>query len=89
MHSVPIGLFLNGANLLLNSVVSLNSRNLINQRNMNWTQFKDPVSHMCLDGTVVASNKMNKMNVFRRRRHWDLIRLDLFSGHTDFKNIQY
>ena len=22
---------------------------------MNWAQFKDPVSHMCLDGTVVAS----------------------------------
>ena len=21
---------------------------------MNWTQFKDPVSHMCLAGTVVA-----------------------------------
>ena len=22
---------------------------------MNWSQFKDPVSHMCLAGTVVAS----------------------------------
>ena len=22
---------------------------------MNWDQFKDPVSHMCLDGAVVAS----------------------------------
>ena len=22
---------------------------------MNWAQFKDPVSHMCLVGTVVAS----------------------------------
>ena len=22
---------------------------------MNWTQFKDPVSHMCLAGAVVAS----------------------------------
>ena len=22
---------------------------------MNWVQFKDPVSHMCLAGTVVAS----------------------------------
>ena len=22
---------------------------------MNWAQFKDPVSHMCLAGTVVAS----------------------------------
>ena len=22
---------------------------------MNWTQFKDPVPHMCLAGTVVAS----------------------------------
>ena len=22
---------------------------------MNWAQFKDPVSHMCLTGTVVAA----------------------------------
>ena len=22
---------------------------------MNWAQFKDPVSHMCVDGVVVAS----------------------------------
>ena len=22
---------------------------------MNWAEFKDPVSHMCLAGTVVAS----------------------------------
>ena len=22
---------------------------------MNWAQFKDPVSHICLDGTVVVS----------------------------------
>ena len=22
---------------------------------MNWDQFKDPISHMCLAGTVVAS----------------------------------
>ena len=26
-----------------------------NHWSMNWTQFKDPVSHMCLAGAVVAS----------------------------------
>ena len=44
--------FLNGAELSLNSV---NSGNLMNHRSMNWAQFKDPVSHMCLAGAVVAS----------------------------------
>ena len=34
---------------------SLNSANLINHLNMNWSQFKDPVSNICLVGTVVAS----------------------------------
>ena len=38
-----------------NSVNSANSGNQINHRNMNWAQFKDPVSHMCLAGAVVAS----------------------------------
>ena len=36
--------FLNGAELLLNSV---NSEKMINHPNMNWAQFKDPISHMC------------------------------------------
>ena len=35
-------------------VNSTNSGNLINHCSMNWSQFKDPVSHMCLAGTVVA-----------------------------------
>ena len=34
---------------------SANSGKLINHRSMNWVQFKDQVSHMCLAGTVVAS----------------------------------
>ena len=34
---------------------SLNSANLINHCSMNWVQFKDPVSHMCLAGAVVTS----------------------------------
>ena len=34
--------------------LSLNSENLINHWNMNWVQFKDPVCHMYLAGTVVA-----------------------------------
>ena len=40
---------LNGAEL------SLNSGNLKNHRSMNWAQFKDPISHMCLACAVVAS----------------------------------
>ena len=40
---------LNGAEL------SVNSGNQINHWSMNWGQFKDPVSHMCLAGAVVAS----------------------------------
>ena len=32
-----------------------NSGDLINHWSMNWAQSKDPVSHMCLAGAVVAS----------------------------------
>ena len=32
----------------------MNSGNLINHRSMNWAQFKDPVSHMCLAGSLVS-----------------------------------
>ena len=38
-----------------NSLNSLNSWNQINHVSMNWAQFKDPVSHMFLAGSVVAS----------------------------------
>ena len=38
-----------------NSVNSANSRNLINNISMKCGKFKDPVSHMCLAGTMVAS----------------------------------
>ena len=34
---------------------SANSGNLMNHWSMNWAQFKDPISHMCLAGAVVAS----------------------------------
>ena len=44
--------FLNGAQLSLNSA---NLGNLINCSSMNWAQFKDPVFHMCLAGTVATS----------------------------------
>ena len=33
---------------------SMNSGNLKNHLNMNWVQLKDPVSHMCVAGAVVA-----------------------------------
>ena len=48
-------------NYLINGVfpkwnrMSLNSGNLINHSSVNGAQFKDPISHMCLAGTVVAS----------------------------------
>ena len=44
--------FLNGAELSLNSANSTNSRNLINHWSINWAQFKDPVSHICLAGKI-------------------------------------
>ena len=34
---------------------SLNSANLINHWSMNWAQFKNHVSHMCLTGTVAGA----------------------------------
>ena len=40
---------------MANSVNSANSGNLINHSSMNWGQFKDPVSQMCLAGVVLAS----------------------------------
>ena len=46
-----IGVFPNGAQFSLNSA---NSGTLINHSSMNWAQFKDPVFHLCLVGTVVA-----------------------------------
>ena len=38
----------------LNIYETMNSGNLINHCSMNWAKFKDPVSHMCLAGAVVA-----------------------------------
>ena len=49
--------FINGVELKLNSA---NSQNLINHWSMDWAQFKDPVSHMCLAGIVVASWSLTK-----------------------------
>ena len=44
--------FLNGTELLSHSV---NLGNLVKHWSMNWCQFKDLVSHMCLASVVVAS----------------------------------
>ena len=52
---VQLEFFLNRTGLSFNSVISGNSRNLINHWSMNWTQFKDPATHTCLGGAVVAS----------------------------------
>ena len=46
--------FLNAVEISLNSVNSANSEQLIYHRSMNWAKFKDPVSHMCFAGVVVA-----------------------------------
>ena len=56
LYGMILKLFLNGAELSLNSVISGNSENLINHLSMNWAKFRDPVFPMCLDGTVVASS---------------------------------
>ena len=42
-------------NYRFQSVISMNSGNLINHWSMNWAQFKDPLCYLCLTGTVVAS----------------------------------
>ena len=41
-----------------NSVNSSNSGNLINHWNTNWSQFKDPMYHLCLTGAVIASRSV-------------------------------
>ena len=46
--------FLNGAELSLSSANLANSGNPINHWSMNWAQSKDPVTHICLAGTVAA-----------------------------------
>ena len=46
--------FLNWAELSMNSVNSVNSGNLKSHWSINRTQYNDPVSHVCLAGTVVA-----------------------------------
>ena len=49
MHPVPqMEFFLNRMEL------SVNSGNLVNHWSMNWGQFKDPLSYMCLSDTEVA-----------------------------------
>ena len=55
MSNSTVEFFLNGAESSFNSVNSANSGNLINQSSMNWAEFKDPLSHVCLAGDVVAS----------------------------------
>ena len=52
LKKMTLEFFPNGVELSLNSA---NSGNLINHLNMNWAHFKDPISHMCFAGAVVAS----------------------------------
>ena len=42
------------------SVNSANSGKLVNHWIMNWAHFKDPVSHMCLGGAVIACWPLTK-----------------------------
>ena len=53
---VNIGVFLNQAELSLNSLNLAISGKLINHRSMNWAPFKDLVSHMCLVGGWMAGS---------------------------------
>ena len=48
-------IFLNSQQLSLNSAITPNSMHLVNPSSVNWAQFKGPVLHTCLAGTVVAS----------------------------------
>ena len=54
-----IGVFLNGTELPLNSA---NSGNLINHQNMNWAQFKDPVSHMHVSSSTLDDKIILSLN---------------------------
>ena len=51
---------------------SVNSRNLINHWNMNWVQFKDTTSHMCLSGVVVESWSLTQEELagLMQYSHW-------------------
>ena len=68
--------FLDAAELSLNSVISVNSWNLINQWSMNWAKFQDPVSYMGLAGPVVApwslTQEVAGLNPFNEKYfcHW-------------------
>ena len=54
----------------------MNSGNLINHWSMNWSQFKDSMSHMVLTGAVVASWSLNK-----RWQVWTLYCNDKYFCH--------
>ena len=51
-------ILLNSTQLSLNSAITPNSVHLVNDLSINWAQFKGPVPHMCLAGTVVASQEV-------------------------------
>ena len=50
--------------------------NLINHWSMKWDQFKDPISHLCLAGSVVASWSLRQevagSNPFHDKYFWSL-----------------
>ena len=58
---------------------SVNSGNLINHWSMNWAQFKDPVSHMCLAGTVAAS-----WSLTQEVAGWQVRALSMYSNDIYF-----
>ena len=41
-----------------NSLKLGSSHNLIDDRSVNWCQFKDPLCNMCFPGTVAASQSL-------------------------------
>ena len=60
-HQPEMGILLPGtSNKLDNGVFPIGNRNSANSANSenrinHWSQFKDPVSHMCVAGAVAAS----------------------------------
>ena len=64
------------------TVISVNSGNLINYWSINWVQFKDPVSHMCLSGAVVASCSLTQ-------EVWALLMTNIFCHWIHWKHLGY
>ena len=48
----------------MNPVISTNSGNVINCRNINWAQFKDHISEMCMGSMLVSYTRGGRFEPF-------------------------